>query len=388
MPKSNQIFALALLVLAATMTSYGGDSSNSASSSVTPNQSVPAPAPAPAPTPTPTPAPGIKLLLEARNGMPMAESPQPRQTQRGSRIHHGFHGYTLNLPAMQTVVGGGTNPDYDATDTEQEGLTGIGTRRLRLINVDNNLLGIGSDGTLQLQWSWKLNHDLDICRARGWVPHIIIGHIVPAPLALHDPTGRAYGPSSWALYDQYIAAFLDYVIVAQGFTETEWEVGNEMNTPSQNWVAPTLPTSPTDPAGFTAYSQLYSHIATDVATFRQQHPAAGLRIGGPAAEADWAAQFIDFVGQQSLPADFVSLHVYGNQITGATLKGQIHTLRRHIAAQRLTLSIGITEWGPSTDSQLSFAPVAGSFALDFASTITQVWSLGCHISGTVSIPIQ
>ncbi len=272
---------------------------------------------------------------------------------------------------MQALIAGGASSDYVVTPSEEEGLQQIGTRRLRLINVDNNLVAIAPDGTLQLSWSYHLNQSLALCREHKWIPHIIIGHVLPLPLAVKGTDGWTHGPSSWSIYDQYIQAFLDYVVVAQGFTETEWEVGNEMSIPAQNWVAPHLPTSATDPAGFDAYSTLYSQIATVVDSFRQQHPATTLRIGGPAADAGWAINFVDLVGSQNIPADFVSLHRYGNQSTGTGLQNDIASIQKEMTKQHLSLPVSITEWGPHVDSELNLEPIAGAFALDFASTIAR-----------------
>jgi hypothetical protein len=279
---------------------------------------------------------------------------------------------TLDLQKMKAVIAGGTSPDYVVSPTGEEGLVKIGTRRLRLINVDsNNLLAVAPDGTLQLQWSYHLNQGLALCREHKWIPHIIIGHVVPPPLALKGADGRIYGPSSWTIYDQYVQAFLDYVVVSQGFGETEWEVGNEMSIPSQNWVAPVLPASATDPAGFSAYSTLYSHIAAVVDNFRHQHPGVVLRVGGPAANADWAMKFVDLVARGNIAADFVSLHVYGNQLTGTATQTSLGSIQREMADQHLSMPISITEWGPSCGSKLNFEPIAGAFVLDFASTIAQ-----------------
>lgn len=278
----------------------------------------------------------------------------------------------LDLAKMQKVIAGGTSPEYTVTPTEEDGLGQIGTRRLRLINVDiDNLVAVAPDGTLQLQWSDHLNQGLALCREHKWIPHIIIGHVVPPPLALKAADGRTYGPSSWTIYDQYIEAFLDYVVVAQGFTESEWEVGNEMSIPAQNWVAPVLPKSAADPAGFSAYSTLYSQIASVLDQFRQQHPGTVLRIGGPASDAGWAINFVDFVAGQNIPADFVSLHGYGNQSTGTALRTVIANIQQEMANQYVGLPVDITEWGPSTGSELNFEPIAGAFVLDFASTVAQ-----------------
>lgn len=277
----------------------------------------------------------------------------------------------LDLAKMQMLMAGGTSSDYIVSPSEEEGLQQIGTRRLRLINVDDNLVAIAPDGTLQLHWSYHLNQGLALCREHKWIPHIIVGHVLPPPLALKAVDGRIYGPSSWTMYDQYIQAFLDYVVVSQGFTETEWEVGNEMSIPAQNWVAPQLPTSATDPTGFSAYSTLYSQIATVVDNFRHQHPGTILRIGGPAADAGWAIEFADLVGGQNIPADFVSLHRYGNQSTGIGLQNDIANIQKEMTRQHLNLPVSITEWGPHIGSELNFEPIAGAFALDFAATLEQ-----------------
>jgi hypothetical protein len=281
-------------------------------------------------------------------------------------------GVTLNLPGMQAVIAGGTSPDYIVSPTGEAGLVQIGTRRLRLINIDtDNLVGVAADGTLQLQWSYNLNQRLALCREHGWIPHLIIGHGVPPPLAIKAPDGRVYGPSSWSTYDRYIQAFLDYVVVSQGFTETEWEVGNEMSIPSQNWVSPVLPASVTDPLGFSSYATLYSHIAAVVDNFRQQHPGTVLRVGGPAANVAWAIKLVDLVAGQSIPMDFVSLHMYGNQLTGAAMQTEMSSIQAELARQHLSAPISITEWGPSCGSKLNFEPIAGAFSLEFLSRITQ-----------------
>jgi hypothetical protein len=272
------------------------------------------------------------------------------------------------LQGMQSVIAGGTTPETVTADKIQ-GLKQLGTRRLRLINVDiGNLKAIAADGTQTVQWPVTLTYPLKLCRENHWIPHIIIGHVLPPPLAKVDASGRKYGPTSWTVYDQYIQTFLKYVVVDQGFTETEWEVGNEMSIPSQNWAAPTLPKSGSDPVGFSAYSTLYSHIAEDVVAFRRQHPNATLRIGAPDSGGDWALQFVDFVTHNNVAADFVSMHIYGNSSSGAEVENIITTLRAHLASAHSTTKVAITEWGPSYESTpgLNYDPISGAFALDYA----------------------
>jgi hypothetical protein len=278
----------------------------------------------------------------------------------------------LDLAKMQMLVAGGASSDYIVSPTEEDGLAQIGTRRLRLINVDgDDLVAVAADGTLQLKWSYHLDQGLALCREHKWIPHIIIGHAVPPPLAMKGADGRTHGPSSWTIYDRYIQAFLDYVVVSQGFTETEWEVGNEMSIPSENWVAPLLPASANDPAGFSAYATLYSQLASVIDDFRHQHPGTVLRVGGPAADPVWAINFVDLVAGKNIPADFVSLHAYGNQYTGTGFRSALSNIQQEMAKQQISLPIAITEWGPNTGSEVNFKPIAGAFALEFASTLSQ-----------------
>ncbi len=280
------------------------------------------------------------------------------------------------LQGMQAVIAGGTTPE-STTPAKIDGLKELGTRRLRLINVDaGNLKAIAADGTQTVQWPVTLTYNLKLCRENRWIPHIIIGHVVPPPLTKVGPNGRKYGPTSWTAYDQYIDTFLKYVVVDQGFKETEWEVGNEMNSPSQNWVASTLPATSTDENGFNAYAILYSHIAKDVDNFRRQHPGTTLRVGGPAEaedghlppQSDWVTLFVRYVATNHVPADFVSLHVYGNATSGATIENLVNAIRADLASTNSNANVAVTEWGASYENTpgLNYDPIAGAFALDYA----------------------
>ncbi len=280
------------------------------------------------------------------------------------------------LQGMQAVIAGGTTPE-SATPAKIEGLKRLGIHRLRLINVDvGNLKAIAADGTQTVQWPVTLTYNLKLCRQNNWIPHIVIGHVVPPPLAKVGPGGRKYGPTSWTAYDQYIDTFLKYVVVDQGFTESEWEVGNEMNSPSQNWVASALPSASTDESGFNAYATLYSHIAKDVDNFRHQHPGTTLRVGGPAEaedghlppQSDWTTRFVRYVAANHIPADFVSFHVYGNATTGAVVENIINAIRSDATGAHSSANVAITEWGSSYENTpgLNYDAIAGAFALDFA----------------------
>ena len=278
------------------------------------------------------------------------------------------------LQGMQTVAAGGTTSE-SVTPAKIDGLKQLGNRRLRIINVDRGTLqAIGADGKATVNWPVQLTYPLKVCKQNGFVPHIVIGHYLPPQLAAG---GRKGGPpTSWAQYDRFIDAYLNYVVVEQGFKETEWEVGNEMNIVTENWMATQTPAASTDEAGFNAYAILYSHVARDIDNFRRQHPGTIMRVGGPAEAEDvhlpppqdWTTRLIRYTAANHLPIDYVSFHAYGNAATGAKYGELINEIRKEINENHSSATIFVTEWGPSYDNKpgLNYDPIAGAFALDFA----------------------
>jgi len=119
------------------------------------------------------------------------------------------------LQGMQTVAAGGTTSE-SVTPAKIDGLKQLGNRRLRIINVDRGTLqAIEADGKATVNWPVQLTYPLKVCKQNGFVPHIVIGHYLPAQLAAG---GRKGGPpTSWAQYDRFIDAYLNYVVVEQGF---------------------------------------------------------------------------------------------------------------------------------------------------------------------------
>src|SRR5208337_1575002 len=68
------------------------------------------------------------------------------------------------LQGMQEVIAGGTTPE-SVTPPKIEGLKQLGTRRLRLINVDVNALrAVAADGTPTVEWPVTLTYPLKLCR--------------------------------------------------------------------------------------------------------------------------------------------------------------------------------------------------------------------------------
>lgn len=286
----------------------------------------------------------------------------------------------LDLVNLHRIVGGGTTPEAVAYPGVW-GLKTIATRRLRLINVDGNLNRILPDGSLDIRWSKHLRDGLQLCKDNGWIPRIIIGQTLPSALEMERVGGGKYGPSSWVIYDNYVATLLKYVIDEWGFMESEWEVGNEMNTPSENWVAKKKPEGPLDMEGFSAYMKLYAHIAKSVEKVRGEYPHVTIKVGGPAISPpgyleedetrNWVLRFVDKVAVERLPCDFVSVHIYGNGSTGAETFHALNRLRQHIALRQVSAQISVSEWGVSwrSDREVNFGPISGAFVFEFVRII-------------------
>ena len=110
-------------------------------------------------------------------------------------------------------------------------------------------------------------------------------------------------PKDWTKWDDLITAFTTHLVERYGIDEVaSWyfEVWNEPNL--DFWGG--------DPRQET-YWQLYDHTARAVKKVNER-----LRIGGPAtAQAAWADAFINHCTTNNVPVDFVSTHVYGNDLS-------------------------------------------------------------------------
>jgi xylan 1,4-beta-xylosidase len=107
-------------------------------------------------------------------------------------------------------------------------------------------------------------------------------------------------PKDYAAWDGMIQAFVKHLVDRYGIAEvSQWyfEVWNEPNI--DFWAGePKLET----------YLELYDHTARDVKQVDER-----LRVGGPAtARTDWVKEFLTYCKSHSVPVDFVSTHVYGN----------------------------------------------------------------------------
>jgi xylan 1,4-beta-xylosidase len=109
-------------------------------------------------------------------------------------------------------------------------------------------------------------------------------------------------PKDWAKWDNLITQFTKHLVDRYGIDEvSQWyfEVWNEPNL--DFWGG--------DPKQAT-YWELYDHTARAVKAVSPR-----LRIGGPAtAQAAWADAFIQHCMANHVPVDFISTHVYGNDL--------------------------------------------------------------------------
>jgi xylan 1,4-beta-xylosidase len=109
-------------------------------------------------------------------------------------------------------------------------------------------------------------------------------------------------PKDWARWDDLVTQFARHLIERYGIEEvSQWyfEVWNEPNI--DFWAG--------EPKQST-YWQLYDHTAL---ALKKADPK--LRVGGPAtAQAAWVSSFIAHATANKIPYDFVSTHIYANDL--------------------------------------------------------------------------
>jgi xylan 1,4-beta-xylosidase len=107
-------------------------------------------------------------------------------------------------------------------------------------------------------------------------------------------------PKDWNKWEQLVDEFARHLVARYGENEVaQWyfEVWNEPNI--DFWAG--------DPKEATYY-QLYDRAAIAI-----KRVSLRLRVGGPAtAQAAWVDRFLAHCKEKSIPVDFVSTHVYGN----------------------------------------------------------------------------
>jgi xylan 1,4-beta-xylosidase len=127
--------------------------------------------------------------------------------------------------------------------------------------------------------------------ARSLTPHAFWYHPLPSP------------PKDYARWEELVYNFAKHLVDRYGVDEvSEWyfEVWNEPNI--DFWTG--------EPKQAT-YFELYDHAARAI-----KRAGPRLRVGGPAtAQAAWIPEMIAHSVQANVPLDFVSTHVYANDLS-------------------------------------------------------------------------
>jgi xylan 1,4-beta-xylosidase len=272
----------------------------------------------------------------------------------------------------------GVGWEFESNEAITARLRQIGIKTFRCINVDPLPGKFADDGSFVISDEpTRLQAHLQTCREVGANPHVIIGTGLPPELRLNEedlpPDQRGimgnavktalYGPKDWDAYEAYIEAYLEYVIIKQGFPEAEFEVANEPDTSGEMYPAPPRPAMGSA-ALYQGYMLLYTHIADAAHNFEADHPGMHVHLGGPAlawaftfkyGDFNWATRFLQDCHNNHIKLDFLGVHFYGNI---ASLHGEypgnypsfmdmLKTTQQARDQYFPGLPIEITEWGAS-----------------------------------------
>jgi hypothetical protein len=313
----------------------------------------------------------------------------------------------LDFSQIQNLLGGGytINPDIpfspDAecyTELFPVVPDRLGTARVRLMNIDRNILKTDekgailrkADGSLDTRWGDRLENCLWMCKQYSWVPRIVWGVNGQDPLVTlqGSPQNHLYGPNNWQVFDEMTVAMLKHVVEDWGFKKIEIEVGNEPSGYGHaegNWWMADISDPPYSEdlmwrQSLDPYCKLYRHVARMVKAYRDQQTFAEIKVGGPAGNYGtflptsypWLQTFVARMLNNDVPLDFVSFHCYhktSNQ--GLVFIDAIANLKKQLSDAGSNAEICVSEWGFGSAQDYdttNFEPVAGGFALDFMYT--------------------
>lgn len=284
------------------------------------------------------------------------------------------------LSTLKDLATGGFTPSHKPTMKMLSLLARDGFQTMRLINVEwDNSAKINEQGRVKIEWSRKLERELDICKQLGFKPHIVIGQVAPHGLQASGKGNERRGVRDWALYRQYLQELFAHVVKERGFTEVIWEVGNEMDNHHFNWLSSEPLDQKLDPNGYGLYLELYRVIAEEVARYRSAHPEVRMLVGGPAltqnsmnhpagSDHNWLVRFASDVVRYDIVCDFLSMHFYGSAGSRRELTRRVAMMDAASRQGGRSLPLWITEWGASAFFKFeneNFAPDAGAFSLEF-----------------------
>ncbi len=186
-----------------------------------------------------------------------------------------------------------------------------GFRYIRFHGIFDDAMGVydeDAQGNAIYNWSY-VDQVYDGLLAAGVRPFVELG-FMPKKLA-SDPNDVQFfwyrpnvtAPKNYEKWDALVTAFTRHLLARYGIDEVaQWyfEVWNEPNI--DFWHA-----SPKQPT----YFELYDHTARALKAVSPR-----LRVGGPAtAQAGWVDAMIAHAAQTHVPLDFVSSHVYGDDVS-------------------------------------------------------------------------
>ncbi len=185
-----------------------------------------------------------------------------------------------------------------------------GFKYIRFHAVLDHDMGVYTEdkqGNPVYNWSY-VDQVYDGLLAQGVRPYVEIS-FMPRKLAAHPEAVHPFWykqitspPANYAKWNALITAFAQHLIARYGLDEVgSWyfEVWNEPNI--DFWTG--VPKQAT-------YFELYDNTARALKAVNPR-----LRVGGPAtAQAAWVGDMIAHAAQDHVPLDFVSTHVYGNDV--------------------------------------------------------------------------
>jgi xylan 1,4-beta-xylosidase len=177
-------------------------------------------------------------------------------------------------------------------------------------------------------------------------------------------------PKDYARWNAMLEAFVRHLIERYGIDEVaSWyfEVWNEPNIGF--WGG--TPYKPT-------YYELYDQSARTLKNVSER-----LRVGGPAtAQAGWVGDFIEHVHRNGVPADFVSSHVYSNDLPQNVLGNKTPVAREQMVCRAVRKNHDEIKASAMPSLPLIYSEYNASFANE--PNITDTVYMGPWLATTIS----
>ncbi|MHB1155435.1 MAG: LamG-like jellyroll fold domain-containing protein [Phycisphaerales bacterium] len=238
----------------------------------------------------------------------------------------------------------------------------IGMNRLRSINGERG-------GTLDANGDFiaasRLIEHLNAATDKGLIPHVVVGQQAPTNtvggLELPANPGDNWGATEWATYSDYAYKCIDWMLNVHSFNgvtgcDTLYlEVGNEWAFSGEPWTMPTNANwNVYSGDRFDAYMKVYDAWQDAADRVATDNPGKQILVGGGNCNYGWARNFIDRCVSQGYRMDWVTMHLYVDQMNSlqeSTVYEPIRLVQDKLdLVNRSDTLIGITEWGPSATS--------------------------------------